>query len=132
MTGDVELDPTPPLGVVTPAQVGHALHALLVDVHVTRCEESHVITRLLFSLYHGTAVPGTSDRRGETHSGHRRWDLRNCESGTCEPGRQNSRCPGRERGGCSLQKQNKDLMDPFCELCQIQVHHKYETSIETL
>ena len=50
MTGDAELYPAPPLGVVTPAQVGHALHALLVDVHVTRCDESHVNQFVIFHV----------------------------------------------------------------------------------
>ena len=34
LAGDVEVEPAPPLRVVTAAQVGHTLHTLLVHVHV--------------------------------------------------------------------------------------------------
>ena len=37
LTGDVEVEPPPPLCVVTAAQARHALSALLVHVHITGC-----------------------------------------------------------------------------------------------
>ena len=40
LAGYPQLYPAPPLGVVTPAQVGHALHALLVNVHVASCSSN--------------------------------------------------------------------------------------------
>ena len=35
--GDLQVDPAPPLSMVTPAQARHRLLAFLVDVHLTSC-----------------------------------------------------------------------------------------------
>ena len=47
LAGDVEVEPAPPLRVVTAAQAGHTLRALLVHVHITGCNGGCWIKRLL-------------------------------------------------------------------------------------
>ena len=47
LAGDVEVEPAPPLCVVTTAEARHTLSALLVNVHITGC---NVITIIIIII----------------------------------------------------------------------------------
>jgi len=59
-TDDLELNATPPLSVVTTAQVGHRFDAPLVNVHVTCCNTANITSQL---------KQVNSVRTGSEHSG---------------------------------------------------------------
>ena len=50
LAGDVEVEPAPPLCVVTTAEARHTLSALLVNVHITGCNIITIIIRLIISI----------------------------------------------------------------------------------